>query len=291
MEKENIEKIMEEYKSGLLKIEGKDKENNIEINKMNLHIQRLKDEREEVKFEKTLYDEYTKKIEETEKELKDLNKSETPEIKKQKEVDKMNLKDIAIRDLTQANMKIDKAIDEAQLEHLNTMNEIGKFELKYNANGMPLNGNERRELFDKSHKIIDKISELKEAKVKCEEYLVELKQPTKEIETINSILNETYGSNLREATEDDLEVEDKNDKLDKKEDITSVKSENPEVKKLNLDDIDFNLPEKLYEEEIIENKKEENVNEINKNKQEDIKTIYINGKKSELYINQDKKIQ
>lgn len=289
MEKENIEKIMEEYKSGLIKIEGKDKENNIEINKMNLHIQRLKDEREEVKFEKTLYDEYTKKIEETEKELKDLNKSETPEIKKQKEVDKMNLKDIAIRDLTQANMKIDKAIDEAQLEHLNTMNEIGKFELKYNANGMPLNGNERRELFDKSHKIIDKISELKEAKVKCEEYLVELKQPTKEIETINSILNETYGSNLREATEDDLEVEDKNDKLDKKEDITSVKSENPEVKKLNLDDIDFNLPEELNEEEIIENKKEENVNEINKNKQEDIKTIYINGKKSELYINQDKK--
>lgn len=336
MEKENIEKIMEEYKSGLLQIEGKD--NDIEINKMNLHIQKLKDEREEVKSEKSLYEEYTKRIKEAENELKNyknkdtqteinkinyrikkiedqkselnireynkqmedakkelesLNAVETPEYKKQKEIEKMNLKDNAIKDLTQANIKIGKAIDEAQLEHINIMNEIGKFELKYDENHMALNGNERRELFDKSHKIIDKINELREAKTKCEEYLVELKQPSKEVEAINSILNKTYNSNLREATERDLEVKDEKNsvetKSDEKENINLEKVENIETKKIDLDDIDFNLPKEESEEKTIETKKEKNVKEIDENKQEEVKTIYINGKKSEIYINQDKK--
>lgn len=352
MEKENIEKIMEEYRSGLLKIEGKDKDNDIEINKMNLHIQRLRDEREEVKSEKALYEEYTKQIEnaenelknyknkdtqteinkinyrirqieekkseldireynrqmeEAKKELESLNKVETLEERKQKEIEKMNLKDVAIKNLTQANMNIDKAINEAELEHKIIMNKISNFELKYDENHIALNGNEQRELFDKSHKIIDRINDLKEAKTKCEEYLVELKQPSKEVETINSILNGTYDSKEESTKTEPAKVEPAKAEPEKTEPakteptkveptkVEPAKTEPTKAEPAKTEPAKVEStktePTKVEQEKSDEEKvvipKEVKTKEQQENKLKNVKTIHINGKESKIYVNKD----
>ena len=71
---ENLDEIDPEELLNNLKNEKENEE--VSKNRLKLSIERLKEEREDYKGNKDLYDEYTKKINETEKELEELENKE-----------------------------------------------------------------------------------------------------------------------------------------------------------------------------------------------------------------------
>lgn len=228
---ENVENIMNEYKDFVDKRESADNEKKVEINVIKGRIEKREDEMKELDpiADKALIDEFKKSIEKEQKDIAGIESSmyKSPEQNRKEELEVITVKDETIRKLVQENKAIDYEIAKKEIEHDSILLDIGHFKYEYDENGQVKNGNEAKKLWDESHKITDELSSLRSIKQKCEEYINELKEPTKEEERklarINAILNRK-DIEEKEVIEESKEEPAKKD--DKKVEETEEQAEN-----------------------------------------------------------------
>ncbi len=269
MEKENIEKIMEEYKSGIQNLEGKNQEDMAEQNRIKLHIERLEEERDELNpiTEKSLYEEYNKSIEKAKKELDEFKAPYiTPEEKRKIEIAKEDLKTSAIQKLIKADKDLDIQIEETEMKSNMNYLEMKKFNIEYDENHNPINANEYQEMLKISDNLRIELEHLKELKNLCEKNLSELRKPTKEeqekIDELNDILNkrddEKSDSNVTASPEDKMKTTSEPEvKPENKKEVTT-KTENKPIKektasKTKLEELEENKNNLIQE---MENEKD-----------------------------------
>ncbi len=200
MEKENIEKIMEEYKSKMQNLESENQENTAEQNRIKLHIEKLEEERDELNpiTEKSLYEEYNKSIEKAKKELDEFKVSiaKTDEEKKQEKIAKLDLQSDVIKKLTLKKQELDNKIEVTDSKLKYTRIKAQNTDIVYDENHNIIDSSEYQKTLEEISNIEKELDELEDAKKICENYLSEVKAPSKEeeekIKTINSILNGTY---------------------------------------------------------------------------------------------------
>lgn len=240
---ENVENIMNEYKDFVDKRESADNKKKVEMNVIKGRIEKREDEMKELDpiADKSLIDEYKKSIEKEQKDIAGIESSmyKSPEQKRKEELEVITVKDETIRKLVQENKAIDYEIAKKEIEHDSILLDIGHFKYEYDENGQVKNGNEAKKLWDESHKITDELSSLRGAKQKCEEYINELKEPTKDIEKINEILSrknkeekeviEESAGKQEESKEEPAKKDDK--KVEETEEQAENETENSEPAK------------------------------------------------------------
>lgn len=240
---ENVENIMNEYKDFVDKRESADNKKKVEINVIKGRIEKREDEMKELDpiADKALIDEFKKSIEKEQKDIAGIESSmyKSPEQKRKEELEVITVKDETIRKLVQENKAIDYEIAKKEIEHDSILLDIGHFKYEYDENGQVKNGNEAKKLWDESHKITDELSSLRGAKQKCEEYINELKEPTKDIEKINEILSrknkeekeviEESAGKQEESKEEPAKKDDK--KVEETEEQAENETENSELAK------------------------------------------------------------
>lgn len=240
---ENVENIMNEYKDFVDKRESADNKKKVEINVIKGRIEKREDEMKELdpSADKALIDEFKKSIEKEQKDIAGIESSmyKSPEQKRKEELEVITVKDETIRKLVQENKAIDYEIAKKEIEHDSILLDIGHFKYEYDENGQVKNGNEAKKLWDESHKITDELSSLRGAKQKCEEYINELKEPTKDIEKINEILSrknkeekeviEESAGKQEESKEEPAKKDDK--KVEETEEQAENETENSELAK------------------------------------------------------------
>lgn len=190
---ENVENIMNEYKDFVEKRESADNKKKVEMNVIKGRIEKREDEIKELDpiADKALIDEFKKSIEKEQKDIADIESSmyKSPEQKRKEELEVMDVKDETIRNLVQENKAIDYEVSKKEIEFKSKTLDLGNFKYEYDENGQVKNGDEYKKLWDESDKITDELSSLRSAKQKCEEYINELREPTKDIEKINEVLS------------------------------------------------------------------------------------------------------
>ncbi len=189
-----------------------------------LHIERLEDELKAISpKQKDLIEEYKKVIEEAKRdpeflkiasELNDyIDKKEELSkklLKNKKDNEKLIKKetreaeDKLRANLTQEGMRIDKDITETKLKMDSVLVELDNLKLKYEEKDgveIPVNGDKRRNLYQKYYELNDALKDLKEAKKMCESKLKEFKdRDDKKAEEFSKILNETRNTQNSEKT-------------------------------------------------------------------------------------------
>lgn len=198
MEIEDIEKIMEEYKSRLAEIK-----NEAEIKRQQLYIERLKEEQESI-ADKKLYLAYTEQIEKAQEDLENLRLEKEESKKSFEEYVKNNRQEITQK-LISKQRKIENEIEEYEIKFQSQMHILKNFKYEKDKNGRVINGNEYKDIHKISENISKHLNQLKEDKIKCEEYIAEIKEPLESekenFKTINSILNGTYDEEQERKTE------------------------------------------------------------------------------------------
>ena len=158
-----------------------DSKKNAEKNRIKLEIERLKEEREDYKNDKSIYEEYGKKIEELEGRLED----EKEEEKTQEQ------KDAQIKTLTQGRMNVEKEIQETEKEIRLKKREIE--DVKFETEEIVLESGEKTKvpkvlgLYKELDKLEDKLRLQKNQKEEYQKAINELKGiEEKEIKDLNS---------------------------------------------------------------------------------------------------------
>ena len=182
---EVIENIMKPY------FDKKEKLNNsnVELNSAKLRLENLLNNKEREIEEylssdlvkgQTFYSGYEamirKDLENAYKEKEELLRKEILELErnKYKNVDlreMVDLKGELRKQLFEKQRTLKNSLEEQQLLFKMTMLKLDNFKNQYNEQNQIINGDERRNLFDESNKIVDKINEIKNALEKTEEYL------------------------------------------------------------------------------------------------------------------------
>lgn len=303
---ENVENIMGEYKKFLTEKENEFEKEKVEINVIKGRIEKYEDELNTLdqNTEKKLIDEYKKSIEKEKEEIKKIESSmyKSPEKQKEEKIEETSKKDETIRKLMQEKKGIDYELTKKEIEFQSKLLDMSSFSYEYDENGSVLNGQEFRSINEDAEKIREELSNLKQAKAKCEEYINELKAPTKEIDKINEVLarkdkEETIEINEpkqeknensneepeQEKNEDDSKEEQKEDKEEvieiKQPKATNTAENSYSTSTTRTENKDGNKNE-IIAEQISENlrKRAEN-NDKEKNK------IEISAKNDAMYIN------
>ena len=182
---EVIENIMKPY------FEKKEKLNNsnVELNSAKIRLENLLNNKEREIEEylssdlvkgQTFYSGYEamirKDLENAYKEKEELLRKEILELErnKYKNVDlreMVDLKGDLRKQLFEQQRTLKISLEEQQLLFKMTMLKLDNFKNQYNEQNQIINGDERRNLFDESNKIVDKINEIKNALKKTEQYL------------------------------------------------------------------------------------------------------------------------
>lgn len=240
---ENVENIMNEYNDFVDKRESADNKKKVEMNVIKGRIEKREDEMKELDpiADKSLIDEYKKSIEKEQKDIAEIESSmyKSPEQKRKEELEVMTVKDETIRNLVQENKAIDYEIAKKEIEFKSKTLDLGNFKYEYDENRQVKNGAEYKKIWDETSKIQDELSSLRGAKQKCEEYINELKEPTKDIEKINEILSrknkeekeviEENAGKQEESKEEPAKKDDK--KVEETEEQAENETENSEPAK------------------------------------------------------------
>lgn len=272
MDRNFVEEIMKNYNEELEKLNKTDKEFNIKVNQIKLHIERLEQEqREYTDGTGELYNEYDKKIKESEKELNDLLKTKSVdriEKEKEKKQAENDLKDKALKDLTMNRIKLEKEAENKEFERQSLLHDISNFTLEYDDEHRPINGSEQRKLWDNLHKLQDEINEIKESIKLSEKYINEIKEVEKENEVSSNntktTSTKTTETKTTEANANDTKTEPNKAEKVKNDSSTIIvpeptKSKENEKKELSEED-------KIAMEEMkktAELEKKEELNDVN----------------------------
>ena len=140
---------------------------------------------------KAAREEYEKGKEEVQKETQELD-NEKNELLKKYEIELTGYddeqKDKALKKMTMDKMKLEKELSNKEFERQAILHEISNFEFERDENNNIINGDKQKELFDKSHKIIDEQSEIKEAIELSEKYIEDIKNNNNAAIIINAVL-------------------------------------------------------------------------------------------------------
>lgn len=253
---ENVENIMNEYKDFVEKRESADNKKKVEMNVIKGRIEKREDEIKELDpiADKALIDEFKKSIEKEQKDIADIESSmyKSPEQKRKEELEVMDVKDETIRNLVQENKAIDYEISKKEIEFKSKTLDLGNFKYEYDENGQVKNGDEYKKLWDESDKITDELSSLRSAKQKCEEYINELREPTKDIEKINEVLS-------RKNKEEKEVVEESAGKQEESKEEPAKKDDEKVEKIEEQEENETENGEPTKKDEVKEEKKEEQV--------------------------------
>ena len=167
----------------------------IDLNKMSLHIEKLKTEKNSIS-DFQVKDECERQIKETEKEM-EARKTELENLKEEKEnmlLEKRKnekilresickevneLQDKTRKELMTQKKEIDTEIAKKKMELEVKKFELSQFTYKYDENGVPINGHEFKKLQDDQQTLFSDIKELENISSRCEEYRKKLIDPFK----------------------------------------------------------------------------------------------------------------
>lgn len=173
------------------------KDNQIEQNRLKMHIEKLEREEENIS-DFRVKDEYQRQIKESKKELeakvaemeKLNNEKEEMLVTKRKNEKQVREKIVSelndLQDKTRKDLMTEKKSLETQIAKKKLEIEVKNFELsqftyKYDENGVPINGQDFRQLQDDRAKLNEEITKLQSSINRCDEYRNKLIDPIKSL--------------------------------------------------------------------------------------------------------------